>query len=106
MPFPDKHVLVCMQSRPPGHPRPACAASGCGEVFEEFMWQQQQRGLFQEMQITGTFCLGPCGGGPTLLVYPERVMYSGVKKEDVATIIEQHLLGGKPVEHLRFVESL
>jgi (2Fe-2S) ferredoxin len=38
--------------------------------------------------------------GPSVLVYPEGVMYGKVGKDDVKTIIEQHLLGGTPVESL------
>jgi (2Fe-2S) ferredoxin len=38
--------------------------------------------------------------GPSVLVYPEGIMYGKVKKEQVKTIIEQHLLGGEPVESL------
>jgi (2Fe-2S) ferredoxin len=34
------------------------------------------------------------------LVYPEGVMYGGVKKADVATIYDEHLQNGKPVESL------
>jgi (2Fe-2S) ferredoxin len=34
-------------------------------------------------------------------VYPEGVLYGRVKKTDVKTIIEQHLLGGEPVTDLR-----
>jgi (2Fe-2S) ferredoxin len=47
-----------------------------------------------------TSCLGPCSEGPSVLVYPEGVMYGGVKKVDVATIYEEHLQHGKPVESL------
>jgi len=39
--------------------------------------------------------------GPSVLVYPEGIMYGKVGKDDVKTIIEQHLLGGTPVEALK-----
>jgi len=35
-----------------------------------------------------------------VVVYPEGVMYSGVRKEDVTEIFESHLIGGTPVERL------
>jgi (2Fe-2S) ferredoxin len=34
------------------------------------------------------------------LVYPEGVLYGKLKKDDVLTIFEQHLLGGEPVARL------
>lgn len=101
MPRPAKHVFVCVQSRPPGHPRGSCGAKGCQAVFDELLSQSQSRELAaQGIQVTGTGCLSPCDSGPNLLVYPEGVMYGGLKKEDVAEIIDSHLLGGKPVERL------
>ena len=51
--------------------------------------------------MTSSGCIGPCGNGPSVLVYPEGVMYGGVNKDDVAAIIEQHLLGDQPVERLK-----
>jgi (2Fe-2S) ferredoxin len=41
-----------------------------------------------------------------VLVYPEGVMYGGVSKEDVTAIIEEHLLGDKPVERLKLPDVI
>lgn len=100
MPRPEKHVFVCVQSRPLGHPRPSCTQKNCAEVAEEFFWHLQERQLFDKVQVTTTSCLGPCSEGPSVLVYPEGVMYGGVKKADVARIYDEHLINGKPVESL------
>jgi (2Fe-2S) ferredoxin len=100
MPKPEKHVFVCTQQRPPGHPRSSCGEKDCATVMEEFLWQTQQRDLAGKIQITATGCMGPCCDGPTVLVYPEGVMYGGIKKEDVATIFDQHLLKDEPVKSL------
>ena len=100
MPRPEKHVFVCVQNRPPGHPRPSCGQKSAAEVAEEFYWQLQQRQAFDRIQVSTTSCLGPCSEGPSVLVYPEGVMYARVGKADVATIFEEHLLNDKPVERL------
>lgn len=97
---PEKHVFVCVQNRPPGHPRSSCSQKNCTEVAEEFYWQLQETQMFDKVQITTTSCLGPCSEGPSVLVYPEGVMYGGVKKQDVATIFDEHLKNGKPIERL------
>jgi (2Fe-2S) ferredoxin len=39
--------------------------------------------------------------GPSVLVYPEGVLYGRIKKTDVKTIVEQHLVGGTPVAELQ-----
>jgi len=105
MPKPEKHVFICVQDRPPTHPRPACGQKNCAEVADEFYWQLQQRQLFNQIQITTTGCLGPCSEGPTVLVYPEGVMYGRVQRQDVATIFDEHLEKNQPVERLRMAKD-
>lgn len=100
MPKPEKHVFVCTQNRPPGHPRPACGQKNCAAVAEEFYWHLQVRQLTGRVQVTTTACLGPCSEGPSVLVYPEGVMYAGVTREDVAEIFDAHLQNGIPVDRL------
>lgn len=101
MPKPEKHVFVCSQSRPPAHPRGCCAAKGANDVLQAFWQELQKRNLYDCINVTFSGCLGPCDGGPNVLVYPEGVLYRGLTKDDVAAIFDEHLLGGKPVERLR-----
>ncbi len=98
---PQKHVFVCVQNRPVGHPRPSCGQKGCAEVADEFFWYMQERQLFDKVQVTTTGCLGPCSEGPSVLVYPEGVMYGNVRKDDVAEIVGEHLENNRPVDRLR-----
>jgi len=101
MPKPQKHVFVCSQSRPPGHPRGSCSQNGGNEVLQAFWKELQQRNLFDTIAITYSGCIGPCDNGPNVVVYPEGVMYCSVTKGDVASIFDEHLIGGTPVERLR-----
>jgi (2Fe-2S) ferredoxin len=101
MPRPLKHVFVCVQRRAEGHPRGCCAQTSGDEVMNAFLSEFQQRALFEKIAVTNTGCLGPCGFGPSVLVYPEGVMYGKVTKADVPVIIEEHLLGDVPVERLK-----
>lgn len=98
---PAKHVFICTQTRPPGHPRGSCGEKGSQAIAQEFMQQFEQRQLWGRFSFTGCGCIGTCSGGPAVLVYPEGVMYGGVTKNDVSAIIEEHLLGDKPVERLK-----
>ena len=106
MPKPEKHVFICVQNRPPGHPRGSCSERGCADVMDEFLFQLQQRNCYDKIAITNTGCIGPCGSGPNVLVYPEGIMYGGVNKEDVNEIFESHLLGDAPVERLKVPEEI
>ncbi|MDX9700054.1 MAG: (2Fe-2S) ferredoxin domain-containing protein [Rhodocyclaceae bacterium] len=100
MPKPKKHILVCVQGRPPGHPRGSCQQKGCAEVYQGFLDAFQARNLWNEHAVTNTGCLGPCGSGPSVLVYPEGVMYAGVSATDIDEIIDSHVLGDQPVTRL------
>lgn len=98
---PKKHVLVCVQGRPAGHPRSSCQEKGCGSVWQAFSDEFTTRNLWTSgFLLTNTGCLGPCHLGPSVLVYPEGVMYTGVKPEDVGVIIDEHLMFDQPVARL------
>ncbi len=103
---PEKHVFVCLQSRPPGHPRGSCGERGAQEIMAEFGQQFEQKGLWGRFLLTSSGCFGACDHGPSVLVYPEGVLYGKVTKEDVATIIDEHLLGNTPVERLKAPEDI
>ena len=45
-------------------------------------------------------CLDACERGVSVVVYPDNVWYGGVTVADVKEIVEEHLIGGRPVERL------
>ncbi len=96
-----RHVFVCVNQRPPGHPQPSCGDRGSRDVLSAFMEKlQTDPELFMSTAVTPTGCLGPCMMGPTVVVYPDAVWYGNVKPQDVDEIVEKHLKGGEPVERL------
>lgn len=94
MPKPDHHIFVCVQRRPPGHPRSSCAHRNGEELFNAFSQELIKRNL-QTVALTQTGCLGPCQAGANVLIYPSGTMYGWVEPEDVAKIIETHVIGGE-----------
>ncbi|MEK8052999.1 (2Fe-2S) ferredoxin domain-containing protein [Ideonella sp. DXS22W] len=100
MPRPTRHVFVCSQQRPPGHPRGSCAAKGASPLLQAFWAELQKRNAYDQVAITYSGCLGPCDGGANVLVYPEGVLYQRVTPDDVVEVFEKHLLGGEPVTRL------
>lgn len=47
-------------------------------------------------------CLGVCGGGPILAVYPEGTWYGGVTPELLERIVVEHLRDGQEVREAVF----
>jgi len=98
---PEKHILVCTHSRPDDDPKGSCRQHGANPVAEKFADEFGERELWGRMKLNTTSCMGTCEHGPTVLIYPEGVMYGKVTADDVDKIIDQHLLNDQPVEELK-----
>ncbi len=98
MPKPDYHIFVCSMRRPSGHPRGSCGENNADALSPAFAQALMKRGLIHKIAITQTSCLGPCQAGANVLIYPGAVMYGSVKPADVEVIVDDHLIGGVPVQ--------
>src|ERR1043165_30465 len=105
MPKFEKHIFVCGNQRPAGHPRGCCDPTAQASLQKLFKQKLAQRGLKGRVRANQSGCLDQCEHGPNLVVYPEAVWYGHVTEADVDEIIESHIVGGKPVERLRIADS-
>jgi (2Fe-2S) ferredoxin len=101
MPHYEKHVFVCTNRRDPGNPKGCCAEKGSEAIRGEFKRLIAEKGLRGRMRANAAGCLDQCARGPSVVVYPEQVWYTVRTPEDVRVIVEEHLVGGRPVERLR-----
>ena len=97
----ERHVFICTNQREPGNPKGDCASKGGEQVREAFKRLLHDKGLKGRMRANAAGCLDQCARGVTVVVYPEQTWYGGVRPDDVAEIVDQHLIGGVPVERLR-----
>jgi (2Fe-2S) ferredoxin len=96
----ERHIFVCTNRRPDGNPKGCCASKGSEEVRARFKSELDKRGLKGAFRANAAGCLDACERGISVVVYPEGVWYGGEKQEDVAEIIDEHIVGGRPVQRL------
>lgn len=91
----ERHVFVCTSGK-------VCPRQGGEQVHSELRGQVASAGLKDRIRINKSGCVGQCGHGPMIVVYPEGVWYAGVRPEDAREVFEGHLLANRPVERLRY----
>jgi sirohydrochlorin cobaltochelatase len=81
-----------------------CADRGSVALLAELRRRIKDAGRELDIRITRTSCLGRCGEGPTVAVYPDGIWYRGVTEHDAADLVNDHLLGdrlvGRLVDHI------
>ena len=92
MDFYRAHVLICGGT--------GCTSSNSQKVKQELEAQLNKNNLDKEVKVVTTGCFGLCAQGPIVVVYPEGVMYTMVRVEDVEEIVNEHLIKGRPVKRL------
>ena len=91
------HVLICGGT--------GCTSSGSKAVQDAFAKELAANGLENEVKIVQTGCFGLCALGPVVIIHPEGTFYSRVTAEDVAEIVEEHLLKGRIVQRLEYKDT-
>jgi NADH-quinone oxidoreductase subunit F len=90
-----------------------CMANGAMKVFERFQSEMAKTGLNVvlelrpeagdgDVRLSKSGCQGFCQMGPLVSLAPEGILYTKVRVEDVAEIVEQTLVGGQVVERLLY----
>ena len=100
-----RRVVICAGT--------GCMANGAMKVFEQFKREITNSGLRvilelrpeaagDEVRLSKSGCQGFCQMGPLVSVLPDGILYTKVRSEDVAEIVQQTLAGGNVVERLLY----
>lgn len=91
----QKHVFICEM----GGSCSGRGAEGMGDALVEII---TERGLEGKVKLTKTACIGACGFGPNVVVYPDGIWYYGVTKGDLSRIIDETVVGGRTIDEMVF----
>ncbi len=90
------HLLVCGGT--------GCKASESAQVAENLKMEVGKQGLDDFAQVIITGCFGFCEKGPIVKIIPDNTFYTQVKPADAREIIEEHIVKGRKVEKLLYVD--
>ena len=90
------HILICGGT--------GCKASESDQIGEKLNAILKEKSLENDVQVLFTGCFGFCEKGPIVKILPDNTFYTQVKPADAEEIIEEHIIKGRKVERLLYLD--
>ena len=90
------HIMVCGGT--------GCISCAAEEVIDALRMELAAVQYDKEVKVIRTGCFGFCGQGPIIKIHPDNVFYVQVKPEDAGEIVREHIVKGRVVTRLLYVD--
>ena len=79
-----------------------CLGRSCRKYKAQQVFDNFKQNLPLEVELMSVPCLGQCGNGAMVVVDSDKTWYSQVHPQEVATVIEQHVINKTPVKAMLY----
>ena len=91
------HVMICTCTN--------CISNGAFKIKDALEAEIAEKGLENDVRVVPTGASGLCVNGPILMVQPDGIFYQFLTEKDIANLVEEHFLKGRPVKSLMYVPA-
>jgi (2Fe-2S) ferredoxin len=81
------HLFICSNSR--DSDRTSCGRAAVEDLKAALKDEIKDRGWKGRVRATSSGCLGVCDMGPNIMIYPQKILFSGVSPNDLGEILQK-----------------